>query len=87
MFAPAYGIDEDPATGSGAAALAGCLASRLPDPEGTFAWEIEQGVAMGRPSHIEASAAKYRGRTVKVMVGGASVLVGEGTMNVPDEAS
>ena len=84
MFAPAYGIDEDPATGSGAAALAGCLAARLPDQDGTFAWQIDQGVAMGRPSRIEASAEKRLGRTVKTMVGGASVLVGEGTMNVPD---
>lgn len=83
MFAPAYGIEEDPATGSGAAALAGCLAARLPEQDGTFAWKIDQGVAMGRPSRIEASAEKRRGRIVKSMVGGTSVLVGEGTMNVP----
>ena len=84
MFAPAYGIEEDPATGSGAAALAGCLAARVPDRDGVFAWNIDQGVAMGRPSRIEASAVKQLGRTVKAMVGGASVLVGEGTMTVPD---
>ena len=84
MFAPAYGIEEDPATGSGAAALAGCLAARLPDQDGTFTWEIDQGVAMGRPSQIEASAEKRHGQTVKTMVGGASVLVGEGAMNVPE---
>ena len=84
MFAPAYGIDEDPATGSGAAALAGCLASRLPERDGTFTWNIDQGVALGRPSQIEASAEKRHGRTVKVMAGGAAVLVGEGTMKVPD---
>ena len=84
MFAPAYGIEEDPGTGSGAAALAGCLAGRLPDQDGTFTWDIDQGVAMGRPSHIEASALKRRGRVVKIMVGGAAVIVGEGTMHVAD---
>jgi len=83
MFAPAYGIEEDPATGSGAAALAGCLAARLPDQNGTFTWEIDQGIAMGRPSFIEASAEKRNGRTVKAKVGGSTVLVGEGTMQVP----
>lgn len=83
MFAPALGIEEDPATGSGAAALAGCLAARSPDQDGTFKWEIDQGVAMGRPSLIEASAEKRHGRTVKVKVGGATVLMGEGTMTVP----
>ena len=83
MFAPALGIEEDPATGSGAAALAGWLAARSPDQDGNFKWEIDQGVAMGRPSFIEASAEKRRGRTTQVKVGGATVLVGEGTMTVP----
>ncbi|MBI2585935.1 MAG: PhzF family phenazine biosynthesis protein, partial [Rhodospirillales bacterium] len=70
MLAPALGIEEDPATGSGAATLAACLAERTPDRDGTFTWPIEQGVAMGRPSAIEASAEKRAGRMVKVMVGG-----------------
>lgn len=83
MFAPAYGIEEDPATGSGAAALAGWLAARSPDPDGTFTWEIDQGIAMGRPSHLEASAEKRRGRTVNVKVGGSTVVMGEGTITVP----
>lgn len=83
MFAPALGIEEDPATGSGAAALAAWLASRSPREDGTFKWEIDQGIAMGRPSFIEASAEKRPGRSVRVKVGGATVLVGEGTMTVP----
>jgi trans-2,3-dihydro-3-hydroxyanthranilate isomerase len=82
MFAPGLGIDEDPATGSGGATLAGCLADRLPT-DGTFTWQIDQGVAMGRPSQLEASAEKRGGRTVAVMVGGSTVLVGEGSMTVP----
>lgn len=83
MFAPAYGIEEDPATGSASAALAGCLSQRSPIRDGTLTWQINQGVAMGRPSLIEASAEKRHGRTVKVKVGGSTVLVGKGNMTVP----
>ena len=82
MFGPAFGIEEDPATGSGAAALAGCLADRLAS-DGTFAWQIDQGVCMGRPSRLETWAERRGGRTVAVRVGGSTVLVGEGTMTVP----
>jgi trans-2,3-dihydro-3-hydroxyanthranilate isomerase len=82
MFGPAFGIEEDPATGSGAAALAGCLADRLAS-DGTFAWQIDQGVCMGRPSRLETWAERRGGRTVAVKVGGSTVLVGEGTMSVP----
>jgi trans-2,3-dihydro-3-hydroxyanthranilate isomerase len=80
MFAPALGIEEDPATGSGAVALAGVLAARLPAADGIFAWRIEQGVAMGRPSRLEASAEKRAGRVVRVKVGGTTVICAEGTM-------
>ena len=83
MFAPAFGIEEDPATGSGAVALAGVLAARLQAADGLFAWQIDQGVAMGRPSRIEASAEKRAGRVVRIKVGGATVIAGEGTMSVP----
>jgi trans-2,3-dihydro-3-hydroxyanthranilate isomerase len=84
MFAPAMGIAEDPATGVAAVALAGSLAERLPEREGTFTWQIEQGVKMRRPSYIEASALKRDGRAVRVMAGGAAVVVAEGTITVPD---
>jgi trans-2,3-dihydro-3-hydroxyanthranilate isomerase len=83
MFAPALGIEEDPATGSAAVALAGVLAARLPAAEGIFTWRIDQGIAMGRPSKLEASAEKRGGRVVRVKVGGATVLSAEGEMNVP----
>ncbi|HEX9935573.1 MAG TPA: PhzF family phenazine biosynthesis protein [Longimicrobium sp.] len=84
MIAPAMGIAEDPATGAACATLAGSLAQRHPDRDGVFDWQIEQGVKMGRPSHIEASAIKRDGRTVRVTVGGLAVLVAQGTIAVPD---
>jgi trans-2,3-dihydro-3-hydroxyanthranilate isomerase len=83
MFAPGVSIVEDPATGSAAAALAGVLARRAPERDGMLTWTIEQGVAMGRPSLIDASAEKRDGRTTKVMVGGSTVIVGDGCLNVP----
>jgi trans-2,3-dihydro-3-hydroxyanthranilate isomerase len=83
MFAPGLGVDEDPATGSGAVALAGVLASRLPAAEGTFTWPIDQGVAMGRPSRIEATAEKKGGRVMKIHIGGGVVLVAQGEIEEP----
>ena len=83
MFAPAYGVEEDAATGSAAVALAGVLAARRSQGEGIFYWRIEQGVAMGRPSKLEATAEKEEGRVIRVKVGGTTVVSAEGTMTVP----
>jgi trans-2,3-dihydro-3-hydroxyanthranilate isomerase len=83
MFGPALGIEEDPATGSGAVAIAGVLAARRREAEGTFTWIIEQGVAMGRASRLEATAEKRGGEVVRVKVGGTTLIFAEGTMNVP----
>lgn len=81
MFAPFDGVPEDPATGSANCALAGLL-SHYGDAEGTISWRITQGVEMGRPSVLEASAEKRDGVVVATRVGGASVLVSEGTIEV-----
>jgi trans-2,3-dihydro-3-hydroxyanthranilate isomerase len=80
MFAPALGMEEDPATGSAGAALAGTLAERLGDSDGAFKWFVNQGVRMGRPSMMEVSALKEAGKSVSVSVGGPTVIVGEGSM-------
>lgn len=83
MFAPALGIEEDPATGSAAVAIAGVLGTRRREAEGIFTWPIDQGVAMGRASRLEATAEKRGGKVVRVKVGGATLISAEGTMNVP----
>ena len=76
------GIPEDPATGSASFALAGLL-SRLDEaPEGDFTWRIAQGVAMGRPSVLEARTEKRRGEVTDVWNGGESVMVSEGFIQV-----
>lgn len=83
MFAPAIGIVEDPATGAAATALAGYLGTREATPSGTIRWVVEQGFEMGRPSILEIEADKRDGEIVAARVGGASVLVSEGTMYTP----
>jgi trans-2,3-dihydro-3-hydroxyanthranilate isomerase len=85
MYAPLHGVAEDPATGSANLALAGLLAACAPAPEGTFTWRIAQGVEMGRPSLLEASAAKAGGKVERLRIGGRSVLVCEGWIEVGDD--
>jgi trans-2,3-dihydro-3-hydroxyanthranilate isomerase len=83
MFAPALGISEDPATGGAAAALVGALANRLPQNLSDYTIAIDQGVTMGRRSEIQARATRVGGQVVSVDVGGAAVLVAEGTIASP----
>ena len=80
MFAPLAGVPEDPATGSANCALAGLLAHYSGQPGGSFSWRIAQGVEMGRPSTLIARAEKVAGVVQATWVGGASVLVSEGTI-------
>jgi trans-2,3-dihydro-3-hydroxyanthranilate isomerase len=51
-FFPAYGIAEDPATGSGAASLGLYLAERL----GDITFEVHQGIEMGNSSRLHVKA-------------------------------
>jgi len=80
MFAPALGIDEDPATGSACVTLAGVLAELPQARDGPIALHIQQGVAMGRPSTMHASAEKLDGRMKRLTVGGPSVIVAQGVI-------
>jgi trans-2,3-dihydro-3-hydroxyanthranilate isomerase len=82
MFAPRDGVPEDPATGSANCALAGLLCHYGGASSGSFHWRIAQGVEMGRPSVLEARAEKREGLVVGTWIGGASVLVSEGVIEV-----
>lgn len=82
MYAPAIAPHEDPATGSAAASLAGYLAARETG-DGIRRWRVTQGHEMGRPSLIEIEAVREGGRVAAIRVGGASVLVSEGEMEIP----
>jgi trans-2,3-dihydro-3-hydroxyanthranilate isomerase len=82
MFAPLYGIPEDPATGSGNVALAGLLASLRPEPDLKLALRIGQGIDMGRPSLLEAGAEKRGGKIVGMWIGGRCVPMMRGVLEV-----
>ena len=83
VFVPGLSVPEDPATGSACAALGGYLAARTPR-DGTVRWIVEQGVEMGRPSRLDVEADKAGGAITAVRVGGQSVLVCEGMIDVGD---
>jgi trans-2,3-dihydro-3-hydroxyanthranilate isomerase len=82
MFSPTFGINEDPATGSAAAALAGYLARRDGLTSGSARWVIEQGVEMGRPSRMEVEADAANGALTAVRVAGTSVIMTEGHLQL-----
>ena len=82
MFAPIDGIPEDPATGSANVSLAAMLSHYKPESSGRWSWRIAQGVEMGRPSVLHARAEKKDGIVVEARIGGTSVMVSEGMIEV-----
>jgi trans-2,3-dihydro-3-hydroxyanthranilate isomerase len=78
MFAPDYGLPEDPASGSAVGALAGVIHRFDAPPDGTHKRIIEQGYEMGRPSEITLSLEVQGGRLAAVRIGGSAVRVAEG---------
>ena len=82
MFAPLYGVPEDPATGSGNVALAGLLASLRGEPDLKLALRIGQGIDMGRPSLLEAGAEKRGGKVIGMWIGGRCMPMMRGTLEV-----
>jgi len=82
MFAAGWGIVEDPATGSAAAALAGALMRFEPPPDGDTMFVIEQGLEMGRPSIMSLSLSVENGALVSARIGGSAVLVAQGSIDL-----
>ncbi len=82
MFSPAFGIAEDPATGSAAVAIAGYLTAAGAAADGTRRWTIAQGVEMGRPSTLHLEADLRDGALRAVRLAGEAVIVSEGVMHV-----
>lgn len=80
MFAPLYGVPEDPATGSANVALVGLLVSLRPEADLKLKLRIAQGVDMGRPSALEASAEKRHGALAALAIGGRCIAVMRGTI-------
>ena len=84
MLAPGFGIAEDPATGSASGPLGCYLAKhRLLPADRLTDFVSLQGVAMLRPSRIHISIGLDGDRVTSVRIGGRSVLVGRGTLDIP----
>ncbi|MBI1779521.1 MAG: PhzF family phenazine biosynthesis protein [Proteobacteria bacterium] len=82
MLAPRFGIVEDPATGSAAAAFAAVVAAFDRPADGSHRILIEQGFEMGRASMIGLTVTMAAGRLTKVRIGGQTVPVSEGMITV-----
>jgi trans-2,3-dihydro-3-hydroxyanthranilate isomerase len=85
MFAPGFGILEDPATGSAAGALGAYLvAHNLVRPHGgTAKILIEQGLEIGRDSFIHVEISVGNGGDInEVLVGGEAVTIIEGELHL-----
>jgi trans-2,3-dihydro-3-hydroxyanthranilate isomerase len=83
MFAPSAGVIEDPATGSAAGPLGSYLVKHglVPANERHDMVNL-QGVAMGRPSRLHMRITESGGAITRVQVGGKSVKVGFGEIDL-----
>lgn len=80
MFAPGFGIFEDPATGAAAAALIGATVAFDGYHDGDHTLILEQGFEMGRPSLITLGLDIENGALKAASVGGGAVVIAQGTL-------
>jgi trans-2,3-dihydro-3-hydroxyanthranilate isomerase len=83
MFAPTYGVPEDPATGSSAGPLAAFMMLRglLTTRQGSMRLISEQGTKMGRRSFLHVKIAGPQGED-GIYVGGHVTPIAEGVMKL-----
>jgi trans-2,3-dihydro-3-hydroxyanthranilate isomerase len=79
LFAPADGIDEDPATGSMAGALGALRVFEGGEPGSVI---VRQGAEIGRPSEMRVTVAGSPGSPSAPQVGGTAVRLLQGTISV-----
>jgi trans-2,3-dihydro-3-hydroxyanthranilate isomerase len=82
VFAFEAGVAEDPATGSAALALGAWLVATGALPDGG-AYDVVQGVEMGRPSLLSCTVDASGGAPVRATVRGQVVPVAAGRIRVP----
>lgn len=82
MFAGAWGVGEDPATGSAAAAFAGVVQDFDRPRDGEHMLIIEQGFEMGRPSLIALGLVIEAGALAAATIGGSVVLIANGSLDL-----
>lgn len=82
MFAPGYGMPEDPACASAALALGPwLLANHLLPADGNYV--VRQGIELGRPSTLHGQAQVVDGHVVSATVTGAVLPAATGHLTVP----
>jgi trans-2,3-dihydro-3-hydroxyanthranilate isomerase len=82
MFASAWGVYEDPATGSAVAAFAGVVEAFERPRDGESVLTIEQGFEMGRPSLIALGLVIENGALISATIGGSVVIVSSGSLDL-----
>jgi trans-2,3-dihydro-3-hydroxyanthranilate isomerase len=82
MFASAWGVTEDPATGSAAAAFAGVAQAFDRPRDGEHMLVIEQGFEMSRPSLIALGLMIEGGALASATIGGSVVIVSSGSLDL-----
>ena len=84
MFAPQFGIPEDPATGSASGPLGAYLVRHgLVRGSGEVAILSDQGTKMGRQSFVHIRVRAGDGQAGDLRVGGGVVPVLEGQLSLP----
>ena len=78
MMGGAFGVGEDPVTGSANAALAGLLSAQNLRPGASYT--ARQGTALGRAGQVFV---RYDDANGKTWIGGSSVTVVDGTFRMP----
>ena len=79
MFAPAFGVPEDPATGAASGPLGCYLVHHGVVPGApTVRMVSEQGIEIGRPSFIQIEIDQEDGNITGVRVGGQCYFIGQG---------
>jgi len=82
MFAPLYGVPEDPATGSAAVALGALLAELDENDSIDKSMIFSQGSDMGRPGLLNVRARKTRGKLAAAFLSGDCASMMRGTFDV-----
>ncbi len=82
MFGGSWGVAEDPATGSAAAAFAGVVLANDRPAGGEHVITIEQGFEMGRPSFIALGFEVEGGALRSATIGGSAVIVSSGSLDL-----
>lgn len=82
MFSPAFGITEDPATGSAAASMAAHILAMEKCEDGLHQFVLEQGLEMGRPSRIELEMTVKDAKLAQIKISGQAVIVANGQFHI-----